>query len=546
MTILRQMIALPPDRDPMWRFPAENITLPLSDLLSRAQRMAAGMAQQGIGAGDRVITLLDTSSAAVTTLLAIWHLGAVAVPLRPQSVTEVGRSLVGDAIVICEAKAVIHGAARAGPEWPGGARDLHVAQLEAATAACPPQADCGAEDLALIQFTSGSTGQPRGVRVRYGMVLTQLQQLSENYQVNDPTVRPRSVGSWLPIYHDMGLFIGMLMPLFCSADALLAPPEYYVRNPARWFRALSGQTCDLTFSTSSILAATLRGTRRLPPEDCDLSKLVLYVAAEKISPTVMDDIMRRLGPLGLSPANLRTGYGMAEYALGCTSSGCGPVGRQHVRIDGDTVTPGPVCAETSDIISIGRPNTGCNLAIRDPAGKRLPDWRLGEITVAGPCLTDGYENDPTATERALGRGYLQTGDLGFTAKGEVYFVGRKDDTMTVAGRHIVPADIELEIEALPFVGPGRSQLFGTDAMDTGAPRQVLLIESLNPWTAEQATERIATIRRLTLDRFGFVPSDIVPVQRGTVEKTSSGKKRNRVIKQRWLAGDIPRLTKEDA
>lgn len=326
----------------------------------------------------------------------------------------------------------------------------------------------------------------------------------------------------------------------------LGPPEYYIRNPARWFRALSDQACDLTFSTSSVLAATLRGTRRLTPQDCDLSKLVLYVAAEKISPVVMDDLMRRLGPLGLDPGNLRTGYGMAEYALGCTSSQRGPVSRQHVRIDGDTVHPGPASACTSEIVSVGRPNAGCELAIRDPAGNKLPDWRLGEISVAGPCLTQGYENAPVDTQRALGRGYLQTGDLGFTARGELYFVGRQDDTMTVAGRHIVPADIELAIEALPFVGPGRSQLFGTDTTETGAARQVLLIESIAPWTARQATERIAAIRRLTRDRFGFVPSDIVPVQRGTVEKTSSGKKRNRVIKQRWLEGKIMRLTKEDA
>ncbi|WP_255006411.1 AMP-binding protein [Roseovarius sp. M141] len=546
MSALRQMIARPADRDPIWRFPAEDIDLPLPDILSRARRMAGGMAQNGITAKDRVITLLDTGSDAVITLLAIWHLGAVAVPLRPQRAAECGRNLVSDVIAICAAKAVIHGTAPAGPDRPDGARDLHIAQLMAASAPYPPAAECGAADLALIQFTSGSTGQPRGVRVRYAMITAQLEQLCENYRVGDPAISPGSVGSWLPIYHDMGLFIGMLMPLYCGADALLAPPEYYVRNPARWFRALSDRRCDLTFSTSSILAATLRAARRLSAEDCDLSRLVLYVAAEKISPLVMDDLMRRLGPLGLGPANLRTGYGMAEYALGCTSSGSGPVARQHVRIDGDRVIPGPTCPDSSEIVSIGKPNTGCTLAIRDPAGVGLPDWRLGEITLVGPCLTDGYQNDPAATRRALGCGYLKTGDLGFTAAGEVYFVGRQDDTMTVAGRHIVPGDVELEIEALPFVGPGRSRLFGTDAMDTQTPRQILLIESPTPWTTAQATERIATIRRLTLGRFGFVPSDIVPVRRGTIEKTSSGKKRNRVIKQRWLAGEIPRLATEGA
>ncbi len=543
---LQQIIAATPFRDPMWRFPAEGGEYPLSDLLAQSERLAAGLAEQGVKADDRVITLFDTGSAAVTCLLAIWHLGAVAVPLRPQRINQSGKGLVPDVIRICAAKAIVHTAPQVTFNWPGGTLDLSYQQLLRNNAKAVPRADRALRDLALIQFTSGSTGRPRGVRVRHDMVLTQLRQLSENYRAEGPVAVPQSVGSWLPIYHDMGLFIGMLLPLFCGADALLAPPEYYVRNPARWFRALSDQRCDLSFSTSSVLAATLRGTKRLTPQDCDLSRLVLYIAAEKISPAVMDDLSRRLGPLGLRPQGLRTGYGMAEYALGCTSSLSGPVPRQHVRIAGDVVTPCPTSANSLEFVTIGRPNSGCDLAIRDPGGRRLPDWRLGEITVAGSCLTEGYENDAAATDKALGQGYLRSGDLGFRVNGEVYFVGRKDDTMTVAGRHIVPADIEHEIEALSFVGAGRALLFGTEAQGADPSRQILLIESRSAWTPEQATERIAAIRQMTRDRFGFVPSDIVPVPRGTVEKTSSGKKRTRVIKARWLRGEIFRLSTEDA
>ncbi|WP_346897364.1 AMP-binding protein [uncultured Roseibium sp.] len=541
MSLLDRIIWCPDDHDPVWRFPAEGLELRLSDLLARAERIAAGLTLRNVVKGDRVILLMDTGSAAVTALLAVWRLGAVAVPLRPHGADDgVPDGLVAQVARICGSRLILH-TVRAPVACNAAASYVGVESL----ASCPEQtvapADTGLGDVALIQFTSGSTGRPKGVRVRQDMIVTQLQQLQTNYALGDPDIRPRSVGSWLPIYHDMGLFIGMLLPLFTTADALLAPPFYFIRNPARWYNWLSQAHCDLTFSTNSVLAATLRGTRHMTPGSCNLSRLVMYLAAEKISPIVLDRLDATLGPFGLSRSNVRTGYGLAEYTLGCTSSGRGAVRRRRVRISGSSAVRPGTAQDSLEIVSVGRPNKACVLTIRDTSGCPLPDWHLGEITVSGPCQTDGYENNPAATETLLGRGYLRTGDLGFLAEGELYFYGRVDDRLNVGGCNIVPSDVELDVEELPFIGAGRALLFGVDDPDTARSRQVLLIESVADWNPAQRSERIPAIRRLTLEKYGFAPTDILLVPRGMVEKTSSGKKRTRVVRQRWVEGKLARF-----
>lgn len=541
MSLLDRILPHDDSHDPVWRFPAEGLELPLSDLLARAQRVAAGLTRKNVTRGDRVILLVDTGSAAVTALLAVWWIGAVAVPLRPHA-TDDGEpdNLVCEVARICTSRFILHTARLV---LPSRATASHI-DIEA-LASCPDPAPAPAEtcpgDVALIQFTSGSTGQPKGVRVRHDMIVAQLLQLQQNYALGVAGIRPCSVGSWLPIYHDMGLFIGMLLPLFNRADALLAPPSYFMRNPARWYRLLSQVRCDLTFSTNSVLAATLKATRHMAPGSCDLSRLVMYVAAEKISAVILDRLDAALGPFGLSRLNVRTGYGLAEYTLGCTSSGHGPVQRQSVRISGSKVVPSGGSREGLVLVSVGHRNEGCTLTVRDPLGRPLPDWHMGEITVAGPCLTDGYENNATATEAALGRGYMLTGDLGFLADGELYIYGRSDDRFSIGGRKIVPADVELDVEGLCFIGPGRSLLFSVDDADPDRSQKILLVESAKGWSMDQRTVRITEIRRMTLEKYGFVPSDIVLVPRGMLEKTSSGKKRTKVVKQLWIEGKIPQL-----
>ncbi len=515
-------------RDSLWHFPAEGVALRRADLHLRARGMAAALAGRGVGPGDRVVAMLDNESAALCLLLAIWWLGAIPVPLPPQRAGDGAHRHLGDIERRCSARVTVGMDGALPAAGVIAVRDLQAPPIRLGR--WRPRVD----DLALIQFTSGSTGAPKGVMVTHGMIAAQLGQLAENYRRAGTGDAPRSVASWLPLYHDMGLFIGFLLPLFLGADAMVAPPSYYMRNPARWFRAMAAQGSDLTFSTNSVLAATLRGLRRLGRDACDLQSLVLYIAAERISPAVLDDVHAVLGPLGLPPGQVRTGYGLAEYALGCTSTQrprvtCVTV---HITLDGRVMRDdgaGPVC-----VVSVGAPNADCQITICDPAGRSLGEGRLGEIVVAGPCLSPGYYNDEAASAAAMGRWGFRTGDTGFLLDGELYFYARHDERLMVGGRNIIPGDVEEAVEELSFVGPGRSALFGVADAVARAERQVLLVESPHSLAEETRAERMVVLRRHILGRFGFVPTTIDLVPRGTIEKTSSGKKRIAAIRQRYL------------
>jgi fatty-acyl-CoA synthase len=525
-------------RDALWHFPAEAADFRISELRRRSRGIAAALSERGVMAGDRVAIMLDNRSTLVCLLLAIWRLGAIAVPLRP--VGGAGNWLecyLAEIDRTCDLRLVV-------------TEDSDLADPVAQAATCrkplvsvgtlksvlePPKRYCAsAQELALIQFSSGSTGRPKGVMVTHHMIGEQVRQLASNYARAGNGALPTSIACWLPFYHDMGLFIGVLLPLYLDADVMAAPPAFYMRNPARWFRAMSDRRDDLTFSTNSALGATLRWLRRLEPGGCDLSALVMYIAAEKISPRVLDELSAVLGPHGLAADHIRAGYGMAEYALGCTST-------QNLQINRATVTIDPAgrvhvgaSPQSITLASTGVPNESCTIAIRDEVGHVLGEQRIGEITVSGPCLSPGYYNDQAATLLAMENLWLRTGDIGFLLDGELYFCARKDEMLVVGGRNIAPSDVELAVEQLDFVGPGRSVIFAVEDSCTSTPLQVLLVEAPD-LPQEVLSERLAALRRRVLEQFGFVPTVVELVPKGTVEKTSSGKKRTAVIRNRYLS-----------
>jgi acyl-CoA synthetase (AMP-forming)/AMP-acid ligase II len=535
------------DRD--WWFPAEGRVFPLSELWSRAEGMASGLSRDhGIGSGDRVLIILENGSDYVSLLIAIWRLGAVAVPIRPYG----GKHSWFDAYLaelarIADYRLIVHAcrtppfnAAEAGDLL--GRRCIAVDSLKSGRATpVSPVMDVRPEDHAVIQFTSGSTGKPKGVIVTHRMMLEQLEQLRENHRYARQGAGVERGLSWLPFFHDMGLFIGVLLPLFEHAHGGAAPTAYYMRNPGRWFQHLSDWRADLSFSTSSVLAASLRMLGRLDPATCRLHGLHLYVAAEKVSPQVLRSSMAALGDLGMAEEQWHIGYGMAEYALGCTHS---PTGAPRTLwIDAETRSVAGVAQglDAIELVSVGIPNSHCRISIQAPGGSPLPEGQVGEILVAGPCLTPGYLNDPLASASKLAGGWLHTGDLGLIHEGELYFLDRLDDLLVVGGRNVVPSDVELLVEELSEVGHGRSMLFGVENPETGVSEPVLLVEAEAGLGEDDINSREARIRELVLDEAGLVLKRVLFVVRRSIEKTSSGKKRRRVMRQAYVNDELERI-----
>jgi len=535
-----------------WHFPAENKTLSLSKLSSLSTHYAMSLLNLGVKPGDRVGLLLNTSSDYVSLLLAIWRLNAVAVPLRPNGSKQTRYSqYIQYCDEVCDFKGFIYGTQSNENLFETSLNDkekfavplTHFQQLsfDSVNASFTEYKKSNPEDIAILQFSSGSTGNPKAVMVTHGMMMAQLQNILYNHIGSRRGWPIESLASWMPINHDMGLFIGVLTPVYTACTNLLAPTGYYMRNPSRWFQLLSDHNVDMTFSTNSVLASTLPLLRRLQKsESIDLSNLHLYIGAEKVSPIVVRRCYETLEPLKLKKQHIHIGYGMAENALGAACTRSDLITQKHFKFTGHNqlqeVTQNN--ANTFEVVALGTPDRFHEISIRDEQDHILPDLMLGEINIQSPCVTPGYYNNQPLSEEKVINSRLRTGDLGFYYQGELYFYARKDDMIVAGGRNIIPDDIEGIAEELPFVRPTTSCLIGLENIKTGAPEISLLVEVKDNVEETSLREYRNRIQAHVFENLDVMISRILFCVKGTIEKTSSGKKRRKVVQQRFLNGEV--------
>ncbi|OAD18670.1 AMP-dependent synthetase and ligase [Candidatus Thiomargarita nelsonii] len=396
------------------------------------------------------------------------------------------------------------------------------------------------DDIAILQFTSGSTGVPKGVIVTHGMMMAQLRHLTRSH--NNLAMTPlRSVASWLPIHHDMGLFNGVLLPIYEGCNHLLGSPKYYMRNPLRWFSLLSEMGTEFTCVTNTSMVSACNIISRADKlSDIDLSNLHIYFGAEKLSPVVLQRSYQVFGPLGMQKEQFHVAYGMAENALGCSVTPRGHIHELAVVIEKEGTVR---IAKTGDrhvqkTVSVGLPFSGYQISIHDKKGKTLPDWQLGEIWLRGDCVTPGYYHNRKATTEKINGSTFKTGDLGFIVEGELFFVARSDDILCVGGRNIVPDDVEQAVESLKFVGSGRTCVIGVEDEASGLTKPILLIEVSRKLSQEKAALWKTEVQTTVLEQSDLLVSTPLLCAKGTIEKTTSGKKRRKIIRQRYLDGMI--------
>lgn len=542
-----------------WHFPAEDKSVSVSVLADKVEAYAKVLDAQNIGKGDRVGFVLDNSFDLVCLLYATWCLNAVAIPLRSRSGRfHDYRNYIEKCDGICSFNLIIYEGESISDELSSWSTECNKSVLplgkvvDAANAGTSMDdlipATISPQDVAIIQFSSGSTGDPKGVVVTHNMMMTQLQHIEDNH-ARSRGRKVASSASWLPINHDMGLFIGVLSPIFSACDNLLSSPAYYMKNPPRWFELLSKHCVDFTFSTNSVLASSLNTLRRLhrqsaalsPDRPCvDLSKLHLYIAAEKVSPVIVRRAWEDLSVFGCPKQNIHVGYGMAENTLGATYTTSGPI-KMHWFImnrDNSLSLSRADNSQAFELASIGVPNDDHTITNRDRNGTILPELTLGELCIESPCVSPAYYNDPAETAAKLKDGLLKTGDLGFRFNGEFYFYSRIDDLIIVGGRNIVPDDIEGTVESLDFVRPGSSVLLGVENERTGMMQLHLLIEGNALMSEGDMRTQTITIRQYVLDVHDLLLKNISLCTKGSIERTSSGKKRRKVIGRRLSNSEI--------
>jgi fatty-acyl-CoA synthase len=298
---------------------------------------------------------------------------------------------------------------------------------------------------------------------------------------------------------------------------------------------MSEHGVDLNFTTNSVLFSSLKSIKRLLGKNVDLSKLHIYVAAEKVHPNILRKAQSLLGELGMPAESFHIGYGMAENALGCTRTPHGKIKTLNVVIVDEKVRLAKDRdSEVVELVSVGIPNVNHVITIRNEKDEILPDLTLGEINIVSDCVTPGYYNNPEATETSVSGGRLRTGDLGFSYGGEFYFYSRKDDMLITNGRNIVPDDVEIAAEEIEGVGVGRTCLLGIENNETGVLELILLIEEKQNVPTEELGKKKLNIQSCIYQNCDVLITKIVFCERGTIEKTSSGKKRRKVIRQRYI------------
>ena len=508
------------------------------DLQSAAGRVAGGLAAQGVRPGDRVGIMLPTGSDYVATFFGVLWLGAIPVPLYPpfrldQLEDYVKRqsailSLAGVRLLVSfdRAKAVL-------PLLKMSAGTLQTAvtvkELDGEAPAKTPG------EMGLIQFTSGSTGVPKGVTLTQQALLHNLRAYGYGMELgkSDVTI------SWLPLYHDMGLIGTMLGSIYHGQPLVLMGPQDFLARPSRWLWAVHkyGGTVSPAPNFAYEICA-----RKIPDselEGLDLSSWrVALNGAEAVRPDTLHRFTERFAPYGFKNEAHYPAYGLAEASLAVTfpPPGRGPVieriNRDRLEKDGVVASCGPQDASIS-LVACGRPLPDMEVRIVGDDGKVLGDRLRGHLEFRGPSALDSYWNNPEATRQVKdSQGWVKTGDLAYLSEGELYLTGRSKDLIVIGGRNLHPEDIEDLAASVDGVRRGCVAAFGLTDDEEGTEALVVVAETKHYKDGPEKEALLKAISAAIVRHIGLPPDQVHLVPPHTVPKTPSGKIRRSETRQR--------------
>ncbi|RMI29436.1 AMP-binding protein [Nocardia stercoris] len=517
------------------------------DLAAAALRAAAGLAGLGVGRDDVVCLVMPTEIRSVTAIYAVWAAGATIAPLAPPlfDAPDAYVELLRGILVQARPKVVLTIAAyeslvttaveRAGIETVISTPDA----LEQAPAG-PLPADPEQSAVALLQFTSGSTGTPRGVRVTWD-------NLTANFGALDEFARIGFHGgfaSWLPLHHDMGLIGALLFPIGRQLDLWLMRPDQFVRDPARWLECFTPGKARHAACPTFGLAYVVRRVKPARLATLDLSAMrAVVVGAEHVDPEVLHRFDEFVRSAGVTENVVYPAYGLAENTVAVTTRSYGQEQRL-VRLDPQAVrfgAPAPILAtaELDDVDGAGNwlaghgmpsPDTGIGVEIRGEDATALPDGHIGEIVVSGSSVAAGYHGGDSDCD-TFRDGRLWTGDAGFVHGGDLYVLGRMGTSLKVNGRSVYAEDLDTRIAA--ETGIARRKLATVAVTEAGRPG-VVVFAATAPGTWAQDTYLL--LRK----EFGTtVDVTVVAGPPAMILRTSSGKPRRRMMWQQWQAGELP-------
>ncbi|GAA3491156.1 AMP-binding protein [Streptomyces cremeus] len=506
---------------------------PYPELADAATRISGGLVAAGVPRGAVVPLLCSTGPDLVAAFYGVQAAGCVVSVLAPPTRMsgEAARAHVRSVVGAVGADAVVVDAAHhdfAADVLAEAAPHTRLLLLEELAEAGPGRRDPA--EQALVQFTSGSSGRPRGVRISHAA----LDANTAAIRAWERAGRDDSWCSWLPMHHDMGLIGCLVVPVSGNNRLAVCRPETFLRYPLSYLARFDANRVE---RPATITATPAFGLQRIVDrvghgdlEGADLSGVrAVIVGAERIDPALVTRFTALLRPHGLAPHTLTPAYGLAESTLAVTGVPVEEVPRA-VRVRRDdlrvgarvSLADGDTDRETVQVTSCGRALDGLTVAVVDEDGEPLPEGHVGELAVAGTSLADGYLADGPAGSTALTGGRLLTRDVAFALAGEFYVLGRLGDSVKVHARSLFAEDVEL---MLGRAGLNLSRVCVVLGEADGRAHAVAVLEGLDERAAELAEDVLASACPGTRRHVARVP-------RGAIPRTSSGKSRRRQLWQR--------------
>lgn len=532
-----------------------------------------GGALQALGArkGDRVALILPDNTDFVFAFLGAIRAGVIPVPIYPpaglgklagyleNTLHIVAKSGANILLTTSDIKVML-GTIQA--QAPDLRRIVAVESVRSAREDLRP-VKAALDDVAFLQFTSGSTSRPKGVVLTHANIAANVRAFMEiGISIRDGI---DSGVSWLPLYHDMGLIGFVVAPLYHRNTITFLPPLLFLKRPARWLEAISRHRGSISFGPNFAYALCVKRVKESELSGIDLSSWrVAGCGAEPIRAENLRAFAAKFEPYGFSERAFICSYGMAESTLAISFSRAG-TGISTDKVDGDALwskgVAEPVAASAAaegavspregavspqeerafEVVSCGPPFDDHEVgvfAVEDEASATpLGERQVGELRLRGPSVMRGYYNEPEITRQAFAGGWLKTGDLGYIAGGNVHICGRSKEVIIVNGRNYYPQDLEWEASRVEGVRKGNVIAFGTMKPYNDRERVVIVFETMVRDEAGKVA-LAGEVRRVVQQALGLTVDDVLPVALGVLPKTSSGKLQRAATRGLYEKGEL--------